>query len=324
MCISILPCFPDGRMRYRNLEHAKLQALHARGFRWGKTMPVTSTDHVTLAWWLKTITNNKPHMFAMVPISLTLWSDASLQGWGITLDSGERTGFRFSKEVMHHPINTKELLAIYYGILTFRDKIRRRHILVKSDSTTVVADVRKMGSMCNTFRNKLVNKIYTVLAELQARISITFVSGASNVIADEKSRVFTSVTSEWTLDKDTFQLIFSRFPELEIDLFASHLNNQLPLFCSWMPTPGCFHTDAFTFDWNSKLCFCFPPNSLYLKCFDHVRTAKIHRVVFVVPWHPTSVWFPLMQSLLVQAPWFLPKNTVKKMYLPFQTEGKRQ
>ena len=97
LCISILPCFPEGRLRYRNLEHAKLQALRARGFRWDKTMPVTSADHVTLAWWLKTITHNKPHMFAMVPISLTLWSDASLQGWGIALDSGERTGFRFSK-----------------------------------------------------------------------------------------------------------------------------------------------------------------------------------------------------------------------------------
>ena len=93
LCISILPCFPEGRLRYQNLEHAKLQALRARGFRWGKTMPVTSADHVTLAWWLKTITDNKPHVFAMVPISLTLWSDASLQGWGIALDSGERTGF---------------------------------------------------------------------------------------------------------------------------------------------------------------------------------------------------------------------------------------
>ena len=150
----------------------------------------------------------------MIPISLTLWLDASLQGWGIALDSGERTGFRFGKEVMHHPINTKELLAIYYGILTFQDKIRGCHILVKSDLTTAVADVRKMGSMCSTFRNKLVNKIYTLLAELQARISITFISGASNIIADQKSRVFTSVTSEWTLHKDTFQLIFSRFPEL--------------------------------------------------------------------------------------------------------------
>ena len=56
-----------------------------------------------------------------------------------------------------------------------------------------------------------------------------------------------------------------------------------------MPTPGCCHVDAFTYDWNSTVPYCFPPSSLYLKCLDHIRTARVHKAYFIVPWHPTTV-----------------------------------
>ena len=102
-----------------------------------------------------------------------------------------------------------------------------------------------------------------------------------------------------------------------IDLFASHLNAKLPRFCSWTPTPGCCHCDAFTYDWELFVPFCFPPPSLYLKSFDHVRTARIRKAYFIVPWHPTAVWFPLMLSMMVKDPVFLPKDTSKRLYLPF-------
>ena len=84
-----------------------------------------------------------------------------------------------------------------------------------------------------------------------------------------------------------------------------------------MPTPGCSHVDAFTYDWNLIVPYCFPPFSLYLKCFNHIRTARVHKAYFIIPWHPTAVWFPLMLSMLVKDPVFLPKNTGKRLYLPF-------
>ena len=149
-------------------------------------------------------------------------------------------------------------------------------------------------------------------------MSVTFVHAVLNTAADEKSRVFTSETSEWTLDGTTFNMIKNWAPDMNFDLFASHLNNKFPHFCSWMPTPGCSHVDAFTFDWNSKICYCFPPSSLYLKCFDHIRTAKVTRVYFIVPWHQTAVWFPLMLNLLVGEPLFLPRKTAKNLFLLFE------
>ena len=41
LCISILPCFPHGKMKYRQLEHSKLAALKATCFKWNKTMSIS-------------------------------------------------------------------------------------------------------------------------------------------------------------------------------------------------------------------------------------------------------------------------------------------
>ena len=194
-----------------------------------------------------------------------------------------------------------------------------KQFLLKSDSTTALADLQKMDSMCNEFRDNLVHKIFALLDTIQAKISVSFIRGCLNTAADQKSRVLTSETSEWALADETFQIIKSLEPHMDYDLFASHLSNKFPDFCSWFPTPGCHHTDAFTFDWNSRICYCFPPSSLYLKCFDHIRTSRVERVYFIIPWQETAVWFPLMLNLLVDPPYFLPNNTAKKLFLPFQS-----
>ena len=320
LCISILPCFPHGKMHYRQSEHSKLSALRKNHFKWDKTMHVSDSDIKTLHWWLQVVNNNKPHVFRVLPISAFLSTDSSDFGWGCCLNSSKTAESHFSHSDAQHQINSKELLAVYYSVKTFQSDLAGHHFLLKSDSTTALADLRKMGSMCSKFRDNLVQKIFTLLDKIKANISVSFIRGCWNTVADEKSRVFTSETSEWALADDTFQIVKSLAPDMDYDLFASHLNNKFPDFCSWFPTPGCHHTDAFTFDWNSRVCYCFPPSSLYLKCFDYIRTSRVERVYFVVPWQETAVWFPLMINLLVDHPHFLPNNTAKKLFLPFPSK----
>ena len=163
---------------------------------------------------------------------MELCSDASDLDWGIAFDSGERTSFCFADHDMHHPINSKEPLAIYYGILSFKNKIAGHHLLIRSDSTTAIADLKKMGSMCSSFRDQLVQDIYGVLFKISTHVCLTFVRGIHNKEADEKSHVFTSETSEWTLPQDIFSNLLELAPDMGIDLFASHLNAKIPQFCS--------------------------------------------------------------------------------------------
>ena len=280
-------------------------------------MSVSERDIKTLQWWLKTVNNNKPHVFRPAPFSAFLATDSSDFGWGCCLNSSRTAGFRFSHQDAAHPINSKELLAVYYSLKTFKTDLFGCHILLKSDSMTALADLRKMGSMCSDFRDNLVSKIYHLLDDIHAQLTVSFICSCLNTEADEKSRVFTSETSEWTLGHDTFQIIQSLAPDMNFDLFASHLNHKFPDFCSWYPTPGAHHIDAFTFDWDSKICYCFPPSSLYLKTFDHIRTRRVKKVYCVIPWQETNIWFPVMLSLLVTPPSTCPTTPPRNYFFPF-------
>ena len=189
-------------------------------------------------------------MFRLPVFSAFLTTDASNVGWGCCLNSTKTAGSRFSFNEVHLPINSKELLAVYYAIKTFKTELTGHHILLRSDNMTTLADLRKLGSMCGQFRDALVSDIYALLTNIEAQLTVSFLYGCLNWEADEKSRIFTSETSEWSLGADTFQLVQKLAPDMDFDLFASHLNNKFLDFCSWHPTPGCSHVDAFTFDWN--------------------------------------------------------------------------
>ena len=79
--------------------------------------------------------------------------------------------------------------------------------------------------------------------------------------ADNKSHSF-SDKHEWLLRREYFQEIISVYPGLNTSLFASTLNNQLDVHCSWKPGPGYTYVDAFlfllfwiyTFQSDSKVC----------------------------------------------------------------------
>ena len=62
-------------------------------------------------------------------------------------------------------------------------------------------------------------------------------SGKENTIADALSRG-RAIPTEWPLHRPTVQQIFNVLDTPHIDLFASHLNNQLPTFCSRHVNPS--------------------------------------------------------------------------------------
>ena len=326
-CVSCFVCFPFGKRHYRDLEHSKLRALRLNKFKWNKNMRLSHSDKKTLKWWLHTFQQNKPFCYKLKMVTRVLESDSSLEGWGISLldnlgNQLGQTGSRFGFKDVKNPINNKELLAVKYGLLSFKTCLANRHVHFKTDSTCVLADMTKQGSMCNVFRDRLVADIYEIIEKNNIQVSISWISSQRNFRADERSRIFTSEVSEWTLSSDMFDLIKKRVPTLNFDLFSSHLNNQLKDFASFSFAPGCSVINAFTFDWNLRTCYAFPCRNLYLKCFTYVKTLPVSSVYFIVPWERTAVFFPLMKELLVEPPFMLPNNAAKKLYLPFPTKLK--
>ena len=83
------------------------------------------------------------------------------------------------------------------------------------------------------------------------------------------------------LNKSQFQGIAKAFPELNIDLFASRLDIQLPVYCSWKPDPGCAYVDAFTINWNSLNFFAFPPFSMISKYIQKINQVKAKGILII-------------------------------------------
>ena len=57
----------------------------------------------------------------------------------------------------------------------------------------------------------------------------------------------------------------------EIDLFASRLNRQFPIYCSFQPDPEASCIDAFTIiSWTEKKIYSFPPFSCVLRVLQKI------------------------------------------------------
>ena len=121
-----------------------------------------------------------------------------------------------------------------------------------------------MGGSKSPLLNTLAKEIWNWCIERDIWVSAVHIAGELNTSADNKSRNF-SDKHEWSLSKAYFLEIFSTFPELNIDLFPSGLDNQLDTYCSWKPDPGCTYVDAFSINWNNFNFFAFPPFSLISK-----------------------------------------------------------
>ena len=155
-------------------------------------------------------------------------------------------------EATNH-INILELQATFFALKAFCNNTHHTHVQLQIDNTTVVAYINNMGGSKSPPLNTLAKEIWNWCIERDIWVSAVHIAGKPNTSADNISRNF-SDKHEWSLSKAYFLEIFFIFPELNIDLFASRLNNQLESYCSWKPDPGCTYVDAFSTTW-SKLNF---------------------------------------------------------------------
>ena len=75
---------------------------------------------------------------------MTLYTDASAYGWGAWFQGVPSQG-KFSPQEQSLCINSKETLAMYYGVVSFQPFFTGSHLLICSDNTTALAFARDMG-----------------------------------------------------------------------------------------------------------------------------------------------------------------------------------
>jgi len=116
------------------------------------------------------------------------------------------------------------------------------------DNRMAVSYVNRMGSPSLSPLCQLSLEIWNWCLARQIMIHVEYLPGSKNTIADWESRHYQD-SSNWHLCPAVFDTLNRLRGPFTIDLFASRMNHQLPVYCSWRPNPGALVVDAFSTSW---------------------------------------------------------------------------
>ena len=85
------------------------------------------------------------------------------------------------------------------------------------------------------------------------------------------------------------QEINNCYGPLDMDLFASRLSSQCPLYFSWRPDPYAQTTDAFLQDWTAMKCYANPPWNLVGRVLAQVQSQQVQVVLIARHNHGLSM-----------------------------------
>ncbi|KAL0152765.1 hypothetical protein M9458_052488 [Cirrhinus mrigala] len=143
---------------------------------------------------------------------IVVTTDASKTGWGAICNWQAASGVWSGPRLLWH-INCLELLTVLLALKRFRSLVQGKHVLVRSDNTPTVAYINHQGGV-RSFR-------MSQLAHHRLRsLRATHILGEANRVADSLSRQ-ASLGGEWRLHPQAVQLIWDRFGQAQVDLFAS-------------------------------------------------------------------------------------------------------
>ena len=262
-------------------------------------------SHRDLQWWSDT-SNLTPGVSLKNPHpDVYLYTDASNQGWGATLDDHQASG-KWSMEIQQLSINYRELLAVQMAISHFLPHLEGLHVAF-CDNVTTVSYLKKAGGTRSSVLNDLAQKILRFCESHLIHLLPQFVAGALNVEADALSRSNQVLGAEWRLAEDVFLQLLHRWPAT-IDLFATRLNHQLPVYFSPVADPMSVGIDAMMHPWDNLQTYAFPPFGMIHQVLNKLRMSSNTEMTLIAPFWAQKPWFPDLLELLLEPPIPLPNR----------------
>ena len=250
-----------------------------------------------LKWWLQEDLYRHGIPMKIDPPSHTIFTDASLSGWGAH-------GLWTEDQSRLH-INVLGMKAIFLSLTRAVHKVKNSTVLASTDNTTVVAYIRHHGGTHSTVLSEEVWNILNLCLAHNIQLLAKHIPGRFNTLADQMSRMDKPIPTEWSLNQEIANKIFQIMDFPSIDLFATHLNHRLPLYVSPIPDQKALSIDAISMDWNRIHAYAFPPFHLIQTVINKIRISQCKKVLIAPLWTDRP-WFPELLGLLVSPPVSLP------------------
>lgn len=299
---------PQGRLHMRPLQLELKRLWHHRKSLDCKIIVAAPVINC-LKWWLV-----RKNVMATVPLhppkpSISIYTDASLQGWGAHMGEYTVQGtWTISESVLH--INVLELKAVFKALKALAPKHPQHKVIrVVTDNTTVACYINKQGG---TRSPQMVAVSWALLSWCKSKeinLQAQHLAGVMNVLADQLSRQKQILHTEWSLDQKVFDTLCLQLFKPQIDLFATRMNHKLPLFVSPVPDPLAIETDAMSKQviWSRRDLYAFPPPILLPQIVAKLRASQNCQMLLVAPFWETKVYHGHLMQLSVVPPVELPK-----------------
>ena len=300
LIVSTFDAFPQARLHFRKLEFAKTEALQREHGNFDAKISIQADVQQEIHWWLA-LPSDKAKSFIKTPsIDVVLSTHASNEGWGAVSESDNAYAQgKWSKTQQLLHINMLELLAAQNALLSLCGNLTDAHVLIKSDNTTTVAYISKMGGAVPPL-NALAISIHNWCVERNIHLSATHIAGVKNVIADSLSRK--ELNKELCIQSHLFDRIVTKTIYPDIDLFASHTNHQLECYVSWKADPYAWAIDAFSLSWSDMTPYIFPPFCLLSRILDKIYRDRTPVCLLIAPLWKAQPWFPRLLQMLIANP----------------------
>ncbi len=165
-------------------------------------------------------------------------------------------------------------------------------MLVCTDNTAAVSYINRLGDIRSHCMSQLARHLLLWIHMQFKSLRAVHIPGQLNRAADALSRQLI-FPGEWRLHPEMNRLIWSRFGEAKVNLFASHESSHRG-------------TDALAHSWPQDLRkYAFPPVSILAQTLCKLREDE-EQVLMVAPLWPTRTWFPELIFLTTAPPWRIP------------------
>ena len=225
--VSTHPAVLAAPRHYRHLERAKITALrHSHNY----NTVVTTSDNMRqdLTWWLQELPRHNGRSMQIMQWDMVIESDASMLGWGASLNNTSTGGPWAPQERSHH-INYLELLAAFLALKTLHTQQGNSPEIRQCDSHCL--SQQNGGTHSETLCNLAVHNRKWCL-ERNIFIHAEHLPGKLNVRADWHSRHTQEDCSDWQLHPLIFQQLQDKINREKVEAVVI-----APVWCNqvWYP-----------------------------------------------------------------------------------------
>ena len=180
---------------------------------------------------------------------------------GCSLCTRRNVGCWTAHEANLH-INVLELQAVGLALRWFWSHFRHHWIVLCSDNTTSMAYLRRQGDTVSPTLSLLAEQILKWTQDQDIQLTVEFIPGKLNVLADQLSRPGQVLPTEWTIAHSSLCPLWRLWGKPMVDLFATKYNARLGLYVSPIPDPQAYAQNAFCLDWSGLAAYAYPPTAL--------------------------------------------------------------